>query len=124
MRILPRNLASISGKYAYNVVCGNVKLHRYSTCEDTNTYWENGRAHLQIHLYPVIIAFLGYYPFAYETESVGGKITKVRYCKGWNYATMEERFGVNASTILYWKKQNKVKDERKRFILLSLFSLQ
>jgi len=59
-----------------------------------------------------------------DTVSVAGKITHVRYRRGWDYATMAERFGVNASTILYWKKQNKVKDERKRFILLSLFSLQ
>src|SRR5690606_30970241 len=33
------------------------------TSIDSITFWENGRAQPQIHFFPKIISFLGYYPF-------------------------------------------------------------
>jgi DNA-binding XRE family transcriptional regulator len=70
--------------------------------EDTVTYWENGRAHPQVHCYPAIISFLGYYPFGHETESPSGMLEKARRCNGWTYRQLGNALGVDASTARRW----------------------
>lgn len=38
--------------------------------EDSITGWENGGSVPQIHLYPAIISFWGYYPFNTDTDAI------------------------------------------------------
>ncbi len=72
------------------------------TSEDTITNWENGRAQPQIHFYPKIISFLGYYPFE-EIDTFSGKITQYRHMNGLTYKQMGKRVGVDGSTIASWE---------------------
>ncbi len=58
-----------------------------------------------IHHYPAIIAFLGYYPFEHETDTVGGKFLYLRNAKGYTYKMLGEYLGVHASTVREWELQ-------------------
>jgi hypothetical protein len=48
----------------------------------------------QIHPYPAIFDFLGYYPFEKDLATVAGQIELIRYSNGWRYERMAEEFGV------------------------------
>jgi DNA-binding XRE family transcriptional regulator len=50
--------------------------------EDCVTIWKNNRFQPQIQFYPMIISFLGYYPFKHETESFAGKVKLLRFING------------------------------------------
>ena len=72
--------------------------------KDAVTYWENNRSQPQIHYYPAIISYLGYYPFDHETEGFAGKIKKLRYSKGYSYKQMGIVFGINGSSVRAWER--------------------
>ncbi len=71
--------------------------------EDTLTYWENERNLPQIHHYPVIIAFLGYYPFDHETESLGGKLKQIRHCMGMSLTQCAAMLQVSVDAVKRWE---------------------
>lgn len=80
--------------------------------EDSVTYWENNRAQPQVRHYPAIIAFLGYYPFDHETESVAGKVRKARYTKGYSYRQFGDMLGVDGSTVRCWEHSTSAPSRR------------
>jgi DNA-binding XRE family transcriptional regulator len=87
---------------------------------DCITNWENNRSQPQIHFFPAIIFFLGYYPFTHESETFGGMILHMRHCHGWTCAECGEVLGVDGSTVSAWE-QSKVmptKENRKRINFL------
>jgi len=61
--------------------------------EDTITYWENGRAEPQIHLYPKVIEFLRYFPLEIDTSTFGGNIKKYRYRHGLSHKVLGKVLG-------------------------------
>lgn len=71
--------------------------------EDCICYWENCRKQPQIRHYPSIIAFLGYSPFDFETETFGGKIKKYKYKHGLNNANLAKLLGVDKTTVASWE---------------------
>lgn len=92
-----------------------------SVTEDSITGWENGRSTPMLHLYPAIIAFLGYYPFDMDTSTVLGQIEFVRYSNGWSFERMVEEFGVNSTTVQEWYFNNRIHREVHKKILARLF---
>lgn len=71
--------------------------------EDTITFWENGRAMPQVHLYPKVTKFLGYLPFEIDTSTLGGKIKKYRFLNGISQAQLATELNVNESTIFNYE---------------------
>jgi DNA-binding XRE family transcriptional regulator len=67
--------------------------------KDCVTFWENGRFKPVVHLYPAIIAFLGYYPFTHGTETMGGKLKQLLNCNGWNHKKGAEILGIDSGTL-------------------------
>jgi transcriptional regulator with XRE-family HTH domain len=70
--------------------------------------WEYGNLEPFVCHYPKIIAFLGYYPFNHETESLGGKIRKYRYTHGLSLAEFGKLVGAAGCTLSTWER-NKAK---------------
>jgi len=94
----------------------------FGVSEDTITYWENERSYPQVHFYPHIISFLGYYPFDHETESAAGKIRKVRYRNGWTYRQCAKAMGVDAATVQAWEQSKRLaQNTASKEILLQFF---
>jgi DNA-binding XRE family transcriptional regulator len=71
--------------------------------ENTLTTWEVGRWVPQVHHYPTIIEYLGYYPFVHETESIAGKLLQVRYCNGWSCKEYGEILVADTATVRRWE---------------------
>lgn len=71
--------------------------------EDTLTYWENERTLPQIHHFPAIISFLGYYPLDHETESLGGKLRQIRHCLGLNVKQCAVMLQVSIDAVKRWE---------------------
>lgn len=76
--------------------------------EDCITYWENGRNQPRLCQYPAIIAFLGYYPFDHETESLGGKIRRYKYEHGLSNEKFAKLLGVDEGTVARWEKDERL----------------
>jgi DNA-binding transcriptional regulator YiaG len=76
--------------------------------EDTITGWELGRYVPQVHWYPAVITYLGYYPFDHETETIAGKLLQVRYCNGWSCKEFAKVLGVDTATVRRWELRKSV----------------
>jgi transcriptional regulator with XRE-family HTH domain len=75
--------------------------------EDSITYWENERSSPQIRFYPKLIEFLGYNPFPFEKETLGGKIKKYRIENGLSIKRLAEAFGIEGRILVLWE-ENKI----------------
>lgn len=71
--------------------------------EDTLTYWENERNLPQIHHYPAIISFLGYYPFEHDVLSISGKLKQIRHCLGLNFRQCAAMLQVSVDAATRWE---------------------
>lgn len=65
--------------------------------------WEIGRYEPQIQYVPKIISFLGYNPYQFETETLGGRIKYYRLMNGIRIELFAETLGVNVSTVRAWE---------------------
>ena len=89
----------------------------FNVCEDSITGWETGRSIPQIQYYPKITKFLGYNPFACETQTLGGRIQKFRFERGLSHKKLGKIMGVDASTISGWESNEHVPNALKRTLL-------
>ncbi|MDN3581894.1 helix-turn-helix transcriptional regulator [Mucilaginibacter flavus] len=87
--------------------------------EDTLTYWENERSHPQIHHYPAIISFLGYYPLDHETESFGGKLKQIRYFHGLTFKECARRLSVSVDAAKRWEQGKPIANAMYKNLILS-----
>lgn len=71
--------------------------------EDSITFWENERATPQIHHYPKVTEFLGYFPYKIDNSTLGGKIKKYRYLNGVSQRELAKALGVNESTVFNYE---------------------
>ena len=94
----------------------------FDVCEDSITGWETGRSVPQIQYYPKLIEFLGYNPFPFETETLGGKIKKYRIEHGLSHKKFGEKIGVDASTVGSWEENEHAPNRGKKKILEELFN--
>ena len=71
--------------------------------EEAVMYWETGFAEPQIQYAPKVIAFLGYNPYPYETETFGGRLKLYRLLHGLSHKKMGKLLGVDGATISCWE---------------------
>jgi DNA-binding XRE family transcriptional regulator len=71
--------------------------------EDSIRFWETGYAEPQIQHAPGIIQFLGYCPYPFETETLGGRIKYYRLLNGLSCKKLGKVLKVDASTISSWE---------------------
>ncbi len=90
--------------------------------EDTITGWELGRYVPQVHFYPAIIKYLRYYPFDHETETIAGKLLKVRYCNGWSCKEYAKVLGVDTATVRRWELYKSDVNKRVHSKIMELWS--
>jgi DNA-binding transcriptional regulator YiaG len=88
--------------------------------EDCVCYWENGRNNPRLYQYPVIIAFLGYYPFDHETATLGGKIKRYKHEHGLSNEKLAKVLGVDEGTIANWERNKRLPLARSLDIVLSI----
>jgi DNA-binding transcriptional regulator YiaG len=80
---------------------------QFKVSEDCVCYWENGRSHPHLKYFPLIIAFLGYYPFDHETTTFGGKIRRYKYEHGLSNRKFAQMIGVDAATVAKWERNER-----------------
>jgi DNA-binding transcriptional regulator YiaG len=90
--------------------------------EDCLSYWEQNRNHPRLYQYPAIIAFLGYYPFGHETETLGGKIKRYKYEHGVSNEKLAKQLGVDEGTVAKWEQNRRVPKAKQYKIVLSLIT--
>lgn len=66
-------------------------------------YWERNKAQPQVHLYPKVIEFLGYFPFDINTSTLGGRIKEYRFRNGLSHKKVGKLLEVNGSTVSDWE---------------------
>jgi DNA-binding XRE family transcriptional regulator len=81
---------------------------RLTVAEDSITGWENDRYSPLLYHYPAIIAFLGYYPFLHETESIAGKLQQWRFCQGFTHLECGAYLKADPRNVRDWERKKKV----------------
>jgi len=78
---------------------------------DTDTQyvyaWENNHNKPIISMYPMIIEFLGYFPFEIDTLTLGGRIKKYRYLHGMSQEKMAHFLNVDEGTIRGYEREKR-----------------
>jgi DNA-binding XRE family transcriptional regulator len=92
---------------------------QFKISEDCVCYWENECSHPHLKYYPLIIAFLGYYPFDHETTTFGGKIRRYKYEHGLSNEKLAKELGVDETTVANWERNKRVPLARSMEIVLS-----
>lgn len=90
--------------------------------EDSVTYWENNRAKPQLQHYPKIIAYLGYYPFAHETETLAGKLRQIRHCHGLSVSACANLLSVSIDAAKRWESGKPISNVKNRKLIESIWS--
>jgi DNA-binding transcriptional regulator YiaG len=93
-----------------------------AVCEDSITGWENGRSSPVLHHYPAIIAFLGYYPFAHERESIAGKLQQWRFCQGLSHIDCGTRLKADSRNVRDWERRKKEPSVKRAQQIIELWS--
>ena len=57
----------------------------FNVSADCMSYWENNRSEPQLNYYPLIIEFLGYFPWKFDIETLKGRLKEYRYRHGLSY---------------------------------------
>jgi DNA-binding transcriptional regulator YiaG len=88
--------------------------------EESIANWESGRSHPQLRNYPAIIAFLGYYPFVHENETIAGKLLYFRNSNGYSYEGVGKLLNVHGSTARAWELKQSQPSQAMQELILSL----
>jgi DNA-binding transcriptional regulator YiaG len=91
--------------------------------EDTVTFWEKNRYEPQVQHYPKIIAFLGYYPFNHETETLAGKLRQIRYCNGFDFKRCAALFRVSTDAVKRWERGRPIANPKLRNLIQAVWEL-
>ena len=76
--------------------------------ENTLTGWELERNQPLMKYYPAIIAFLGYYPFDHETDSVAGKLKQIRHYHGLTFKECAKLLSISVDAAMRWERGKRV----------------
>lgn len=79
-----------------------VSLH-LGVNEWTYGNWENDRAEPTVRMFPKILSFLEYYPFA-EPQTLGERILKYRRYNGISVKRLALEIGVDEQTLSRWER--------------------
>jgi DNA-binding transcriptional regulator YiaG len=88
--------------------------------EESVANWESGRSHPQLRHYPAIIAFLDYYPFVNETDTVSGGLLYLRNTNGYSYEEVGRLLNVHGSTARAWELKQSQPSQPIQELILSL----
>lgn len=88
---------------------------------ETLRSWEFGSYNPFPKQYPLIVSFLGYYPFENETSTLGGRIKKQRLLLGLNQEEFAALVKVNRSAVMYWENGSRIPKDEYLFKLKILF---
>ncbi len=91
------------------------------TCEDTITGWESNRSSPMVSWYPKIIAFLGYYPFNHETDSLGGKLKQIRYSYGYSVERCAALLKISVDAARRWEDGKAILNPKFRALIVTLW---
>jgi DNA-binding XRE family transcriptional regulator len=80
--------------------------------EDTITFWENNKVEPLVKNYPKIIQFLGYFPFALDETTLGGRIKKYRFIHGLSQEDLSRQIGVDESTIFHYENNKHIPSKK------------
>jgi transcriptional regulator with XRE-family HTH domain len=70
--------------------------------------WEDGSRFPHVRHLPAIIAFLGFYPFDHETDTLGGKLTRYKNEHGLSNEKLAKLLGVDEGTVAGWVRNERV----------------
>lgn len=93
----------------------------FGISEDSLTYWENHRTKPQVKHYPAIIAYLGYYPFDHETETLAGKLKQIRYMNGYCFGQFADEFKVSVDAAKRWEKGKPILNPKFRALIQTIW---
>ena len=93
--------------------------------EDCVTLWENERSIPQVHHYPKIIDFLGYYPFSEDLNTLGNEIKRYRFIHGLSQNQLGRKIKVDGSTVCNWETgetmpRNQYLDRLQKYLNISV----
>lgn len=96
---------------------------------DTVTAWEMNRHESTVKIAKSIFAFLGYFPFSYDGESLGKQLYYARLIRGVTQRQIAIAIGCDASTLIYIeldqrKPQTKTREKVQAYINAALACLQ
>jgi len=86
---------------------------RWNVTEETITNWENGYSIPMISYYPLIIEFLGYSLWQFDTNTLSGKILEYRHRYGLSAKQLGRLLGVNLSTVRSWELNESTPSKQK-----------
>ena len=89
--------------------------------EDTVTVWEKNRYEPQVQHYPKIIAYLGYYPFTHETETLAGKLRQIRYGNGFNFKRCAALFRVSVDAAKRWERGRPISSPKMQAVVQAIW---
>ncbi len=84
------------------------KLLKVTT--DCITLWETDQAKPQVHFVPEIIKFLGYNPYTFDTNTIGGQVKKYRFEHGLCLEGLGKLLNVDASTVSSWENNKRLQN--------------
>jgi len=90
------------------------------TNENSIYRWETNKNEPEMKYMPKIIEFLGYFPFEFDSSTVGGKIKKYRYLHGLSQEHLANLLGIDESTVFHFERD---KHKPKKGTLLKLKAL-
>lgn len=82
--------------------------------------WELGEFEPQVSHFPLIISFLGYNPYSFDTSTLAGKIKEYRYRKGLTQKELGELLNTDTSIIWQWETKGRIPIEKTQKQLLEL----
>lgn len=82
--------------------------------------WELGEFEPQVSHFPLIISFLGYSPFRFDTTTLAGKIKEYRYRKGLTQKELGELLSTDTSIIWQWETNGRIPIEKTQKQILEL----
>lgn len=83
--------------------------------------WELNLFEPHVSHYPLIISFLGYIPFKFETGSLAGKIKEYRYKHGLTQMQFGKLLNTDGSVVWQWESNNRLPIAKTQKMLLELF---
>ncbi|MBL8206843.1 MAG: helix-turn-helix domain-containing protein [Blastocatellia bacterium] len=95
----------------------------FGVTECSVTNWELGHSEPEIRYYPMIIEFIGYYPYV-PTSDLVERVKAVRIALGLSIEKLAEVLSVDKSSIASWERRQHRPGRKSRQLLLSFLQRQ
>jgi hypothetical protein len=110
-RPFPIDLKHVGDHIKYKRLAENILIkdviEQIQIDRETLRGWELGLFEPLVHQYPQIIKFLGYFPFAFDTNTIAGKIKTYRYKNGLTQKEFGALLQKDGSVIWEWESNGR-----------------